>query len=141
MINHTPKYMFILWWAIGIHLLSGIAFLTKSSFESVAILVGMNQLTSVFGVQAIGVVLLLTSLISVWAILYARTRKLYLLCIAPQYLILVAAVVAGATIMVTGTNNGVETDRLLAFYALFPMLWATVLNLIALVRSQVRVPL
>ncbi len=139
-------YPWMIVWAIGVHVMWGVALWTNKQAASLVLLVGLNHFIDDAHISAriLGSALVIAALLAIVGIAIegiAKPRTI-LAFLLPQYGLMIVALLSDAWIMCHGLKSaqGVEINRVLLMTILGPMMLAAALHTLSIIERFVLEP-
>lgn len=135
------RKFYILWWAIGVHAVWGVALLIDPGAGPLVILVGLHWMVAI-GVTdgPLGGVLLAAAILASISLVQEErfSNRVALLLLMPQYMLLVGAMLADSWTIATGSIAGRDYDRIILLVALWPMIIGGILHSGAIIERHLQ---
>lgn len=131
--TYSPPY--IIWWAIGLHLLWGTMLIVRPSIGDLAVLAGLDHvLTTGIPHQVAGAILLVAALLAAYGLLNERRfqNRTSLALLLPQYFFLLVAFFGDIQTVIVGEVAGRAVDRVILLTVLGPVVIAASLHTLAI---------
>lgn len=131
---------FIIWWAIAVHIMWGLALLVDPTATPAVILIGLHWVTAL-GVEGawLGMALLIVAVMALASLIAGKrlSNAVSLGLLMPQFALLVAAFFSDAQSSITGgLPDGRQVDQVVLFTALWPTMVAAVLHSFAILERH-----
>lgn len=138
-VGRRKSVPYVIWLAIGVHAVWGLALIADPLVAPAAILIGLHWFLAL-GIEGapLGVVLFGASVLAGASLVVdqriGRIASLGLL--TPQYALLIAALVSDTQSVITSSVDGRTIDRLLLFTALWPVMLMALLHSASIVERH-----
>lgn len=143
LITHRRQSDWIIYWAVAVHTVWGVALLLDPNVAKIVILVGLHEFVKA-GVPewVLGTGLILVSALALIGLLSSRiqSRNTSLCLLMPQYAVLMTSLFSDLWTVLAGLNSatGTAVSRPILLIVLWPVMAAAILHSIAIVERHLR---